>query len=52
MIIQTKVLPDGFFVAVHEVISIWWGGFGSHGFANQLDKMPVHEWNVLFFRMT
>ena len=35
--------PDGFFVTTHEEVSIWWGSLGSHGCADKLEKMPVHE---------
>ena len=35
--------PDGFFVTAHEEVSIWWGSLGSHGCADKLEKMPVHE---------
>ena len=36
------VLGD-FFVTGHEEIGIWWGSLGSHGCANKLEQMPVHE---------
>ena len=35
--------PDGFFVATHEKVGVWWGAFGSHGCADELEKMLVHE---------
>ena len=38
-----KGFPDGFFVTTHEDIGIWWGGFGSYGFDNKLEKIRVHE---------
>ena len=38
-----KGFLDGFFVTTHEEIGMWRGGFGSHGFANKLEKIPVHE---------
>ena len=38
-----KGFPDGFFVTAHEEVGIWWGSLGSHGCADNLEKMPVHE---------
>ena len=35
--------PDGFFVTAHEQVGVWWCSLGSHGRANKLEKMPVHE---------
>ena len=29
-------------MATHEELGIWWGGFGFHGFASKLEKIPVH----------
>ena len=34
---------DGFFVTAQEEVGVWWGGLGSHGCADKLQKMPVHE---------
>ena len=34
---------DGFFLAAHEKIDVWWGSFGTHGCAYQLEKMFIHE---------
>ena len=35
--------PNGFFMMVHEKVSIWRGSLGSYGSANKLEKMPVYE---------
>ena len=29
-------------MATHEELGIWWGGFGFHGFASKLEKVPIH----------
>ena len=38
-----KGFPDDFIVTAHEEVAIWWGSLGSHGCADKLEKMPVHE---------
>ena len=38
-----KGLPDGLFVTAHEEVGVWWGRFGSHGCADKLEQVPVHE---------
>ena len=35
--------PDGFFVTAPEGVGTWWGRLGSHGCADKLEKMSVHE---------
>ena len=35
--------PDGFFATAHEEFGIWLGSLGSHGCANKLEKISVHE---------
>ena len=35
--------PNIFFVIAHEEVGIWCGRFRSHGCADKLEKMPVHE---------
>ena len=35
--------PDGLFATAHEELGIWLGSLGSHGCANKLEKMSVHE---------
>ena len=35
--------PNGFFMMVHEKVSIWWGSLDFYGSANKLEKMPVYE---------
>ena len=39
--------PDGFFVVSLEEDGIWWGGFGSHGCDDKLQKMPTYEWTAV-----
>ena len=38
-----KSFPDGFFVTTDEEVGIWWSTLSSQGYANKLEKMPVHE---------
>ena len=40
---ESEGFPDGFFVTTHEEVGIWWGKLGSHGRADKLEKIPVHE---------
>ena len=30
-------------MTAHEEVGIWWGSLVSHGRADKLEKMPVHE---------
>ena len=38
-----KNFLDGFFVTTHDEVGIWWISLASHGCANKLEKVPVHE---------
>ena len=38
-----KGFPYGFLVKVHEEVGVWRDSLGSHGFADKLEKIPVHE---------
>ena len=35
--------PEGFCITAHEEVGIRWDSLGSHGCADKLEKMPVHE---------
>ena len=38
-------------MAVDKKIGIWWNSFGSHGCADQMEKILIHQLKVVIFEM-
>ena len=38
-------------MAVDKKVGIWWNSFGSHGCADQMEKILIHQLKVVIFEM-